>query len=374
MKNDVYRYVKNCATCQKVNKQVVKYAKLHFSVPSMPMEFISMDLIGEFNLPSKGGYRYALTVICMLTGYVFCIPIKTKNASEVLAAYIKNVYAIFGGSRKILSDNGTEFKNELFEKIAKELGVEHKIYTPPYHPQSNGRIEGFHYFLKACMSKHISAQLSWDEVVHLACAAYNYFPNEHSKESPFFLMFGRDPLVPLNSLIEPKVRYMGNEENMISLDTMKKIYQVVATNLKQARERRDIPKAVEVPPHVKPNDTVLIRDHVAGQLQPRFKGDYRVISLKGNQAEVRHMLTGKEQYVHLTDIKPALPVDLIIDKLPNMATFGRQRKLRIDPSRIPDLNWSLATTTNTKFSIVTVQSTTKGPEQPTISTKVVMSS
>ena len=32
---------------------------------------------------------------------------------------------------KILSDNGTEFKNKIFEQVAKELGVEHKLYTPP---------------------------------------------------------------------------------------------------------------------------------------------------------------------------------------------------------------------------------------------------
>ena len=76
----------------------------------------------------------------MLTGYVFCIPLKSKQASEVLQAYIDNVYAKFGSSLKILSDNGTEFKNQLFEKIAKELGVKHKIYTTPYRPSSYGCI------------------------------------------------------------------------------------------------------------------------------------------------------------------------------------------------------------------------------------------
>ena len=59
----------------------------------------------------------------------------------------------FGGSKKILSDNGTEFKNQLFEKVAKELGVEFKCYTAPYHPQSNGRIEGFPSFLEGMYVK-----------------------------------------------------------------------------------------------------------------------------------------------------------------------------------------------------------------------------
>ena len=94
-------------------------------------------------------------------------------------------------------------KNKVFEQVAKELGAVYKLYTPPYHPASNGRIEGFHTFLKACISKHISPQLEWDDLVPLACAAYNFLPNEHSKESPFFLMFGRDPVLPLNTLLEP---------------------------------------------------------------------------------------------------------------------------------------------------------------------------
>ena len=39
-----------------------------------------MDLIGEFHPPSSKGNRYALTVICMFTGYTFCIPIPNKMA------------------------------------------------------------------------------------------------------------------------------------------------------------------------------------------------------------------------------------------------------------------------------------------------------
>ena len=64
----------------------------------------------------------------------FCIPLKTKTAAEVVKAYVDHVCSKFGGSIKILSDNGTMFKNEQFTNVAKELGVRYKIYTPPYHP------------------------------------------------------------------------------------------------------------------------------------------------------------------------------------------------------------------------------------------------
>ena len=45
----------------------------------------------------------------MHTGFVFCIPLKTKSAEDVVWAYINRVYCQFGGSEKVLMDNGTEF-------------------------------------------------------------------------------------------------------------------------------------------------------------------------------------------------------------------------------------------------------------------------
>ena len=123
------------------------------------MEFISMDLIGEFYPPMSKGHRYALTVVDMLTGFVFCALLKSKKAEEIVQVYLNEVYYRFGGSRKILSDNGTEFKNKMFQEVSKKLGCEVRTYSPPYQPQSNGKIECFHKFLKACMGKHISKNL-----------------------------------------------------------------------------------------------------------------------------------------------------------------------------------------------------------------------
>ena len=54
-------------------------------------------------------------------------------------AYIDRVYSQFRGSEKVLTDNGTEFKNKLINEVCEQLGVKHKIYSPPYRPQSNGK-------------------------------------------------------------------------------------------------------------------------------------------------------------------------------------------------------------------------------------------
>ena len=49
LKPSVAKHIKMCYHCQRRNKQVVKYATLHFDVATFPMQFISMDLIGEFH-------------------------------------------------------------------------------------------------------------------------------------------------------------------------------------------------------------------------------------------------------------------------------------------------------------------------------------
>ena len=135
------------------------------------------------------------------------------------------------------------------------------------------------------------SQLEWDVLVHLACAAYNFIPNEHSKESPFFLMFVRDPVLPLNTLLGPKMRYLGNDINVLSLEAMKNMFEIAATNLIIAWEREN-PKDDPLPNKLQPGDTVLVQNHTRGPFNPKYVGDYHVVSLKGNQVEAQLSIGG----------------------------------------------------------------------------------
>ena len=194
--------------------------------------------------------------------------------------------------------------------------------------------------MKACIAKHITPQLEWDDVVPLACAAYNFFPNEHSRESPFFLMFGRDPLLPLAKLLRPKLRYLGNEESILSLESFQNIYQLVVTNLKIAGQKRQT--SLTVDSKLKEGDLVLIKNHTAKAFQPRFKGNFRVIKQKGNQVEIKPAEGGETTKIHVTDIKKVIPADHISTQLPDYNKLGRLTKLRLNLKSIPDLDWQLA--------------------------------
>ena len=52
LKKDVKVYIKSCPTCQKYTINAVRYTPGQFEVPEAPMDFISMDLIGEFRMVS----------------------------------------------------------------------------------------------------------------------------------------------------------------------------------------------------------------------------------------------------------------------------------------------------------------------------------
>ena len=154
------------------------------------------------------------------------------------------------------------------------------------------------------------------------------------------------------------MRYLGNDENLLSLEALKNIYQRVAENLKKARQRSS--HLTHPQPHkIQPEDSVMIKDHTAGLFQPTYKGDFRVVSLKGNQVKVMPAAGGKPHFVHIQDVKYVLPADSIIAKLPNYDNFGRKTKLRLNPDNILDLHWELATLANTLLANTSSYSTPK---------------
>ena len=62
--------------------------------------------------------------------------------------------------------------------------------------------------------------LEWDQITAMATAAYNYFPNMNAKESAFYLMYGRDPVNKLSSILNAPRRYLGDETGLPELEAV----------------------------------------------------------------------------------------------------------------------------------------------------------
>ena len=346
MKKSVYQHCTKCQVCAKHNIKTQQLKNKHFSSPPQPMEFIAMDLIGEFHPASSKGNRLALTAVCMLTGFTFCIPLKTKHAEDVMKAYIDHICCTCGPSRKILTDNSTEFKNKLWTEVFKKLKIEQK-FTPIYSPQYNGRIKGFHKFLKAAIAKQLETHIEWDDVVWKATAAYNFFPTESSGIAPFFLMFGHEAAVKHTLLESENPKYLGTDDGMINVGLMTKLYHVVVHNLNEARKARDgnkKGKTPKEPEELKVGDNILIRDHTSKAFQPKYK-DFCIIGLLGkNQVEIKDN-HGHTTKVHHRDIKK-IPMTEKVCKLYEEEQGGKTREGRkaVPANKMPDLGWDIAET------------------------------
>ena len=179
------------------------------------------------------------------------------------------------------------------------------------------------------MAKHISPRLEWDEVCPIATAAYNFLPNEHAQESPFFLMFERDPRIPLTEALRPRLRYLGNDDVILSLEAFKNMYLIVTENLRCARETRWQKGPVKEP--ITPNQLVTLKVHLRKTLAPRYEGNYRVVAVKGNQVELAKEGTVlPTKWYHVSHVKPLLQANEAINWLSILTTSLKLEPLSLD--------------------------------------------
>ena len=108
-------------------------------IPEHLFDNIAIDLVTECETSSSGN-KHILTIINHLTGWPEAFPIPDKSADTIVCTLINQYLPVHLCPRYILSDNGTEFKNHLMDKVLQQLGIE-CIFSTPYHPQSKGKLE-----------------------------------------------------------------------------------------------------------------------------------------------------------------------------------------------------------------------------------------
>ena len=143
---------------------------------------------------SSSGYKDILTIIDHLTGWPEAFPILDKSADAIVSTFINHYLPVHMCPRYILSDNGMDFKNNLMDQVLKQLGID-RIFSAPYHPQSNGKLEVFHKYLKPTLKKVCEKNPSnWDKYINQVLASYRVTSNLATAETPFFFIYGRDPI------------------------------------------------------------------------------------------------------------------------------------------------------------------------------------
>ncbi|UYV63925.1 hypothetical protein LAZ67_2006034, partial [Cordylochernes scorpioides] len=207
MLKDVVEYVRTCHLCQSRKGSNQLPAGLLHPIPAAnyPFERVGIDLLGP--LPStKNRKKWMIVLTDYYTKYAETKAVIDATAREVAKFLTENVILKHGAPRYLISDRGSQFTSNLVKEITKICQIQHCL-TTSYHPQTNGLTERLNRTLINMISMYVNVdQRNWDEILPFITHAYNTTIQETTKYSPFFLLYGREPVSILddtNIFIEP---------------------------------------------------------------------------------------------------------------------------------------------------------------------------
>ena len=199
LSRDVKKFIRESFDCQKV-KPLKGYCKpkLMHLAPSRNLMLVTMDIAGPLPL-TKGGYKFILAICDHLTNHIKVFPMKTQTALEVAERCLEYCLT-FGITEAVLTDQGSSFTSQVIKSLWERLDV-HTLRATAYYPQTDGITELFNRTIKTMLTQfvHDQKQDDWDtKILDKISFVYNTVVHVVTKFSPFELMFGRIPKMPID--------------------------------------------------------------------------------------------------------------------------------------------------------------------------------
>ncbi len=161
IRNDVWKYCKECQTCQKYKASTTKAPGQLQSTPVVePGYMLGVDIMGPFPRSPKQN-EYLLVVVDYFTKWVELFPMRTAKASLIARILVEEIFTRWGIPAYLVSDRGTQFTSHLLDLLCKQWGVIQKL-TTAYHPQTN-LTERVNRNLKPMIASYVGEQHKhWD--------------------------------------------------------------------------------------------------------------------------------------------------------------------------------------------------------------------
>ena len=239
MYSDVERMIEGCSRCIRRKAPDQRRVPLVNIKTTHPLELVCMDFLTLES--SKGGYQHILVITDHFTRFATAIPTKNQTAKTTADALFNGFIVHYGIPKKLHSDQGANFESKLIRELCTVMGCD-KSRTTPYHPMGNGMTERYNRTLLSMLGTLEPHQKAdWKSYVAPLVHAYNCTRHESTQFSPYSLMFGRDPNLPVDLTFgltedqpaQPLTKYVDNLRNRL-----KESFKLATANADRARRKQ----------------------------------------------------------------------------------------------------------------------------------------
>lgn len=195
MLDHITNKLQTCERCIRQKAKAERSAPLVNIQTSRPLELVCMDYLSLE--PDSKGTKNILVITDHFTKYSVAVPTPDQKAKTVAKALWNNFFIHYGFPERLHSDQGRDFESNLIKELCTMLGIK-KTRTTPYHPRGNP-VERFNRTLLAMLGTlQEEDKMRWKEFVQPLVHAYNCTKHDTTGYSPYQLMFGRQPNLPID--------------------------------------------------------------------------------------------------------------------------------------------------------------------------------
>ena len=202
MAADVAEFCAQCDRCSGRNSPHPRpRAPMGELYASEPWEVLSIDFLTDLPLTERGN-KHLLVCCDHFTRWVEVFALPDMTAVTVARVLAEEVFSRYGCPRRLHSDCAANFRSQVIAELCRIMGID-KSNTTAFHPEGNSRCERVNRTVLGMLSKYLSDNhAEWD--LHLPLLMLGYRAQIHRSlgYSPFHLMFGREPKLPVDAAID----------------------------------------------------------------------------------------------------------------------------------------------------------------------------
>ncbi|CAI5669579.1 unnamed protein product [Oreochromis niloticus] len=237
MQVSVEKMISTCERCVRRKCKPERAAPLMNIQTSRPLELVCIDYLSIE--PDQSNTKDVLVMTDHFTKFAVAVPTPNQRARTVAKALWENFIVHYGVPERLLSDQGPDFESKTISELCEIIGMK-KIRTTPYHPRANP-VERFNRTLLQMLGTlSDNEKLHWKEYVKPLVHAYNCTKNDVTGYSPYVLMFGRQPRLPIDLVFGLPVNAQKKSHSQYVSDLKHRLeesFKIATSNAQKNAER-----------------------------------------------------------------------------------------------------------------------------------------